>query len=884
MRRAAARLLLRYAARPPAPPAAEAGWPAAAASLDSGLARTPAARQPGQPAAPRCAGEEEQPQHPAWRRRAALPGAADAASWRGFGSSTAPPDHADGAGGGSSDAGGGAGGGEGATTLQASMDKLVDTAVALVEEGKLQQAVQVLQQGIELLTSAFPGSPELGELHNQAALLLLFGHQHDAAAQHASDALALTEKAFGPTHPLTGHRLLRLGSIRVAAGQMQEAQPLLAAAADMLSAQREDPSLSEALFYLHLLALAAADSPAAVAAVTPGLSDALKHLVATLGPESMIVRLALSAHSRLVGAALDGGLPQGEAAFKQHIALQEVQDPGGPELGLSLYQLATTYYAHDLLHDAGPALQRGAALLRGHYPPDHDLVILCKHRLGMIAAAGRDHRAATQLLGETRAHYAAQQPGHPLAHEAELGLAMARLKALDPRTPADARKAAVETGLAEMRAALAGMAGVLGTEHLLVSGGSRYLAQLGVMMGGAAPERPPARPAPPLPAQPHRRRHTVSLSLSAGHAAAMALPVTSVLWAAPGGAVNDRAVAPEDFAVSTTGTVSAAELADGEVLVELLYLSVDPYMRGRMRHMKSHYFVGPFEAGQPITSGALGLVKVSRAAGFAAGDVLTGMMPWSSAFVLRPDAQAMVSKLDPGLLGKVPLSYFLGVLGMPGMTAYCSLKKIAAPKAGEVAFVSGAAGAVGLVAGQLLKRLHGCTVIGSAGSDDKVALLRRLGFDHAFNYKTTDTSSALAAAAPDGIDIYFDNVGGKTLETVLDHARNHARIVACGMISQYDAPEEQRYGVRNLFQVITKRITMQGFIVSDWMAEMGPEFSETMGALVRDGRVVAVEHVTRGLPNAGRAFVEMMAGGNVGKAVVAVAEVDPFPVADGAAA
>lgn len=390
---------------------------------------------------------------------------------------------------GGSDAGSGSGGAAGgADALQASMDKLVDTAVALVEENRLQQATQVLQQGIELLASTFPDRPELSELHNQAALLLLFGGQHEEAAKHAQQALEITQRFFGPAHPLTGHRLLRLGTIRVAAGQLQEAQPLLAAATDMLSKQAEDPSLSEGLFYLHVLAVAAADSPQEVAASTAGLQDSFKHMLATLGAESMIVRLALAAHSKQVGVALDGSLALGEAAFKQHISLQELQEPGSAELGLTLYQLATTYYAHDMLQDAGPALQRGSALLRAHYPAEHDLVQLCKHRLGMVCAAGRDYRSATLLLGETLQHYRQQQQGHPLAHEAELGLAMARVKGLDPRMPKADKDAAVGEALQQMRAALAGMATALGAEHLLVTGGSRYLAQLAVMTGHAAPQ------------------------------------------------------------------------------------------------------------------------------------------------------------------------------------------------------------------------------------------------------------------------------------------------------------------------------------------------------------------------------------------------------------
>lgn len=363
------------------------------------------------------------------------------------------------------------------------MDKLVDSAVSLVEEGRLQQAVEVLQQGITLLSSTYPGSPELSELHNQAALLLLFGHQHDAAAKHASDALEITQKAFGPTHPLTGHRLLRLGTIRFAAGELDDARPLLATAADMLSTQLGDPSQAEALYYMGLYNLVSAEGPSAVVAATAPLKENLRQLVSALGPDSMIVRLALAAHSKLVGAMLDMGLQHGEAAFKQHITLQEVQDPESAELGLTLYQLATTYYAHDMLQDAGPVLQRATQLMRSHYPEEHDLMVLCKHRMGMICAAGRDHKAATALLTSSKEHYQKQQQDHPLALEADLGLTMAQLKALSPRLSSSERSTAVDEALEQMRRTLTGMAGALGADHLLVTAGTRYMAQLSVMLG-----------------------------------------------------------------------------------------------------------------------------------------------------------------------------------------------------------------------------------------------------------------------------------------------------------------------------------------------------------------------------------------------------------------
>jgi hypothetical protein len=278
-------------------------------------------------------------------------------------------------------------------------------------------------------------------------------------------------------------------------------------------------------------------------------------------------------------------------------------------------------------------------------------------------------------------------------------------------------------------------------------------------------------------------------------------------------------------------------------------------------------------------SGAIALVKASKSPGYSEGDVISGMLPWATHSVLDKKAQEGLQKIDRKFLGKVPLSYFLGVLGMPGMTAYAGLKKIAEPKKGEVALVSAAAGAVGQVVGQLLKHVYGCYVIGSAGSDEKVQLLKDLGYDYAFNYKTHSKQNALKEAAPNGIDIYFENVGGAVLEQVLDLANPHARIVACGMISQYDLPNNEKYGIKNLFQVVTKRIKMQGFIVADYAPELGAEFASNMAEYVQSGKVRAVEHVTVGIENAGAAFVDMMGGGNVGKAVVQVCKQDPYPVA-----
>lgn len=353
-----------------------------------------------------------------------------------------------------------------------------------------------------------------------------------------------------------------------------------------------------------------------------------------------------------------------------------------------------------------------------------------------------------------------------------------------------------------------------------------------------------------------------------------ALDVTTVVLK---GYVDAGPVPVDTFRV-VEATLKTDELQDGEVLGETLYLSVDPYMRPLMRQNKAHY-TASFVPGEPLAGGAIVLVRASKAEGYTAGDVLTGRGPWSTFVKLDAESLKQYRQLPRELLGKVPLSYFLGTLGMPGLTAYSSLKKIAEPKRGEVAYVSAASGAVGQVVGQLLKNVYGCRVVGSAGGDDKVALLKDLGFDAAFNHRGVPIQTALAEHCPDGIDVYFENVGGETLEAVIDAANAGARIVACGMISQYDLAPEERYGVKNLFQIVAKQIKMQGFIVTTLAAGMEADFARDMGQWVQDGKVKVVEHITVGLENIGAAFTSMMRGGNLGKAVVKVAAHDPYTAA-----
>jgi NADPH-dependent curcumin reductase CurA len=301
-------------------------------------------------------------------------------------------------------------------------------------------------------------------------------------------------------------------------------------------------------------------------------------------------------------------------------------------------------------------------------------------------------------------------------------------------------------------------------------------------------------------------------------------------------------------------------LKDQEVLVRNLFMSVDPYMRGRMNARKS--YVPPFELGKPLDGGAVGDVIESRAPEFKPGDVVTSNFGWREYFVAAPQDLHPVSREIQ------PLSVYLGALGMTGMTAWAGLNLVEV-KAGDVIFISGAAGAVGNVAGQLAK-LRGCRVIGSAGSAEKVRfLLEECGFDNAFNYKTGPVLEQLNREAPDGIDVYFDNVGGVTLEAALSALRLHGRIAACGGISGYNA-ETPGPGPSNLFNVIAKRLTMRGFIVSDWL-DRRAEFEREVGAYLKAGKMKNQETVVKGIDQAAAAFTGLFRGQNVGKMVVELA-------------
>lgn len=301
-------------------------------------------------------------------------------------------------------------------------------------------------------------------------------------------------------------------------------------------------------------------------------------------------------------------------------------------------------------------------------------------------------------------------------------------------------------------------------------------------------------------------------------------------------------------------------LQDGQVLVRNLYMSVDPYMRGRMSDKKS--YVPPFELGKPMNGGAVGEVVESRTDQFKPGDAVTSSYGWREYFIAKPQ------ELHPVSRDLQPLSVYLGALGMTGMTAWAGLNLVDV-KAGDVIFISGAAGAVGSVAGQLAK-MRGCEVIGSAGSLEKIKFLREeCGFDIAFDYKSNPVIPVieqLKLAAPNGIDVYFDNVGGEMLEAALSALRVNGRIIACGGISGYNA-ETPQLGPTNLFNMTTKRLTMKGLIVTDWLSHQG-EFEQEVGGYFRAGKLKNQETVVTGIDKAVEAFIGLFEGKNIGKMIV----------------
>jgi NADPH-dependent curcumin reductase CurA len=322
--------------------------------------------------------------------------------------------------------------------------------------------------------------------------------------------------------------------------------------------------------------------------------------------------------------------------------------------------------------------------------------------------------------------------------------------------------------------------------------------------------------------------------------------------------LKSRPVGEPTAANFELATVNLPDPGPGEVQVRNTWMTVDPYMRGRMNDMKS--YVPPFQIGEALQGGAVGEVIASNDAAFKPGELVQSFLGWREAF----NAPAgMVQKLETHGL---PPQAFLGAVGMPGLTAYAGLLKIAALKDGDVVFVSGAAGAVGQIVCQIAK-IKGHTVIGSAGGAEKAAYLKEIGVDHVIDYKAErDLIAALGNAAPDGIDVYFDNVGGAHLEAALLNARPFARFALCGMISQYN-DTDLGPGVRGLIMAVGRQIRLEGFIVSSH-ADLQPAFVKDMAAWIAEGKIKWKETVDEGVENAPTAFLKLFKGENIGKMLV----------------
>lgn len=314
-----------------------------------------------------------------------------------------------------------------------------------------------------------------------------------------------------------------------------------------------------------------------------------------------------------------------------------------------------------------------------------------------------------------------------------------------------------------------------------------------------------------------------------------------------------------DFCEAPIGTP-----ADGEVLIRTVYISVDPYLRGRMQDAKS--YVAPFKLDEVITSGIIGQVVQSKSDQFSKGDVITGNLGWQEYSVAN---EKMVRKIDPSV---APVTTNLGIIGMTGLTAYFGLLEIGKPKEGETVVVSGAAGAVGSTVGQIAK-MKGTRVVGIAGTEEKCHyLLNELGFDAAVNYKKGDVPSALANACPDGIDIYYDNVGGKISDAVFPLLNKFARIPVCGAISSYNNVEIDM-GPRVQGALIKTSALMKGFTVGDY-ADRFTEAGTELAAWLNEGKLKYKETITEGFDQILDAFLDLFKGANLGKQLVKVADFD----------
>jgi len=319
---------------------------------------------------------------------------------------------------------------------------------------------------------------------------------------------------------------------------------------------------------------------------------------------------------------------------------------------------------------------------------------------------------------------------------------------------------------------------------------------------------------------------------------------------------------PKGLPVSDNFRLEQVELPAikaGEILLKGLYYSVDPYMRGRMNDAKS--YAAPFEIDKPFNGSVVGKVIESTSDNFKPGDVVVGRFPWQKDFIAN---EKELTKIDTEM---APASYYLSILGMTGLTAYFGLMHIGKPKAGDTVVVSAAAGAVGLVVGQIAK-LQGCHVVGIAGSDEKTNLLTtQFGFDEAINYNTTtDMNKAIKSACPKGVDVYFDNVGGEISDAVIKNINFHGRIPLCGQISLYNSTETPM-GPRLQPMLLTRSVLMQGFIIGNFQSQF-PEGIQMLTQWINEGKLKFTQTIEHGFENLPKSLLGLFNGENTGKMIV----------------
>ncbi|GJJ73507.1 hypothetical protein EMPS_05865 [Entomortierella parvispora] len=330
---------------------------------------------------------------------------------------------------------------------------------------------------------------------------------------------------------------------------------------------------------------------------------------------------------------------------------------------------------------------------------------------------------------------------------------------------------------------------------------------------------------------------------------------------------SEYPVAGEHLDVETRELVT--DLKENEVLTRNLFLSADPYLRGRMRPSPS--YIPGYVIGSPLDSYGVAEVVSSKNPAYPVGTIIYGTVRWEEYSVISADRISSFEILPKAreLASRIPLSNYVGVAGMPGQTAYSSLKAVAKPKAGETIYISAASGAVGQLVGQLAK-LQGLRVVGSAGSDAKVEyLLKELKFDAAFNYKNGSVLESLREAAPEGIDIYYDNVGAEHLEAALEVLNKYGRVVACGQIADYNT--KTPYGVKNLMYIVAKSLRVEGFLVTDYTRER-KDFLNEISQSILNGDIIYKEDITDGLDKAPEALIGIFHGKNFGKAVIKIAD------------